>query len=253
MQLKDALGTNLTVSDGASYAFTTSRGSVGSATDNGDGTVSGTLTSSTSAGVATVSATRDGSPFANSVAVTFTPGPATTLEVSAPATATAGSTFSVDVTARDANGNVATGYTGTVAFSGGGAGAQLPANYTFVPGDAGTKTLASVELRQAGSRTITVTDTVTGTITGGDTITVGHGAATQIALSGSTADLTSGATPPADGDDPGRLREHRHLRQLDGRRVREGLRRGHRRRHRQRDRLERRRHQDDHRRSSPAP
>ena len=191
LQLKDALGNNLTVGDGASYAFNTSRGSVGSATDNGDGTVSGTLTSSTSAGVATVSATRDGSPFANSVAVTFTPGPATTLEVSAPATAAAGSTFSVDVTARDANGNVATGYTGTVAFSGGGAGAQLPVDYTFLPGDAGTKSF-SVELRQAGSRTITVTDTVTGTITGGDTITVDHGAAAQIALSGSTANLTSG-------------------------------------------------------------
>ena len=193
LQLKDALGSNLTVSDSASYAFTTSGGSVGSATDNGDGTVSGTLTSSTSAGVATVSATRDGSPFANSVNVTFTPGPAKTLELSAPATATAGSTFSIVVTARDANGNVATGYTGTVAFSGGGAGAQLPVNYTFVPGDAGTTTFASVELRQAGSRTITATDTVTGTITGSDTSTVDHGGAAQIALSGSVADLTSGA------------------------------------------------------------
>ena len=194
LQLKDVLGNNLTVSDGAGYAFTTSSGSVGAATDNGDGTVTGTLTSSTSAGVANVSATRDGSPFANSVAVTFTPGPATTLDVSAPANATAGSTFSLDVTARDANGNVATGYTGTVAFSGGGTGAQLPANYTFVSGDAGTKTFAAVELRQAGSRTVTATDTVTGTITGNDTVTVGHAAATQIALTGSTADLTSGAT-----------------------------------------------------------
>ena len=193
LQLKDALGNNLTVGDGASYGFTTSRGSVGSATDNGDGTITATLTSSTSTGVATVSATRDGSPFANSVAVTFTPGPATTLDLAAPANATAGSSFSVGVTARDAFGNVATGYTGTVAFSGGGTGAQLPGNYTFVPGDAGTKTF-TVELRQAGARTVTAADTVTGTITGNDTVTVDHGTAAQIALSGSTANLTSGAS-----------------------------------------------------------
>ncbi|HEU4841595.1 MAG TPA: invasin domain 3-containing protein, partial [Ilumatobacteraceae bacterium] len=193
LQLKDAIGNNLVVGDGASYVFNTSGGSVGSGTDNGDGTVTATLTSSTSAGVATVSATRDGSPFANSVSVTFSPGAATTLEVSAPAMATAGTPFSVDVTARDAFGNVATGYLGTVSFSGGGTGAQLPASYTFVSGDAGTKTFASVELRQAGSRTITATDTVTGSITGADTLTVGHGSATQIALTSSTADLTSGA------------------------------------------------------------
>src|SRR5918994_1320354 len=89
---------------------------------------------------------------------------------SAPATATAGAPFSVAVTARDDFGNAATDYTGTVSFSGGGTDAQLPANYTFVPGDSGTKTFAAVELRQAGSRTITVTDTLTASSTGGETL-----------------------------------------------------------------------------------
>ena len=182
LRLKDAFANDLTAGDGATYAFTTNRGSFGSATDNGDGTYSATLTSSTSAGTATASATRNAAAFSNSTAVTFAPGAAVALDVAAPATATAGSPFSVTVTAKDANGNTATGYLGTVAFSGGGTGAQLPANYTFTAGDAGVKTFATVELRQAGSRTITVTDTVTGSITGFDSITVGHGAAASLVV-----------------------------------------------------------------------
>ena len=54
----------------------------------------------------------------------------------------------------------------------------------------------------------------------------------QIVLTGSTANLTSGATRVLDGDDPGRSRQHRHLRQLDCRRLREGVRRRHGVRHR---------------------
>src|SRR2546421_6022242 len=49
--------------------------------------------------------------------------------------------------------NVATGYVGTVHFSGGGTGAALPANYTFVAGDSGTHTFSNVTLTQAGART----------------------------------------------------------------------------------------------------
>ena len=72
-------------------------------------------------------------------------------------------------------------------------------------------------------------------------------------LTGSTGepDLRRDARPHR--DDPGRRRQHRHLRQLDRRRLRQGVRRRHRQRHRQRHRRRRRRHQDDHRRSSPAP
>ena len=44
----------------------------------------------------------------------------------------------VTVTAQDAFGNVATGYTGTVHFTSNDASAVLPANYTFTGGDAGT-------------------------------------------------------------------------------------------------------------------
>src|SRR2546421_586308 len=60
--------------------------------------------------------------------------------------------------------NVATGYVGTVHFSGGGTGAALPANYTFVAGDSGTHTFSNVTLTQAGARTISAADTVTSSI-----------------------------------------------------------------------------------------
>ena len=78
--------------------------------------------------------------------------------------ATAGS---VTVTAKDAFGNTATGYTGTVHFTSTDAAACLPANYTFVGGDNGVHTFTNAyTLKTAGTQTLTATDTVTGTITG---------------------------------------------------------------------------------------
>ena len=64
-----------------------------------------------------------------------------------------------------------------------------------------------------------------------------------------TTDLTSGATRVPHRDDPGRRRQHRHLRQLHSRQLHEAVRRGHGHRHRHRDRAERRRDEDDHRRA----
>ncbi len=193
LQLKDAAGNSLTTADGSTIAFATDRGSIGGTTDNGDGSYSVTLTSSTSAGTATVSATRNGSGFSNTTSVAFAPGPATTLVVDAPASAGAGAGFSVNVTARDAYGNVASGYIGTVVFSGGGSGAQLPTDYTFTGADNGTHTFSGVELRQAGSRTITATDTLTGTITGNDTLTVAPAAAVTLELDAPSS-FTAGAS-----------------------------------------------------------
>src|SRR5205807_1831331 len=54
-----------------------------------------------------------------------------------PASTTAGVSHSFTVTALDAFNNTATGYTGTVTFSSTDSQAALPANYTFVSGDAG--------------------------------------------------------------------------------------------------------------------
>src|SRR5205085_7986336 len=54
--------------------------------------------------------------------------------------------------------------------------AVLPANYTFTAGDNGVHTF-SATLKTAGSRSLTATDTITGTITGAQTITVQPGRA----------------------------------------------------------------------------
>jgi hypothetical protein len=80
------------------------------------------------------------------------------LVISAPSLATAGTSFSVTVTARDASGNVATGYTGTVHFTTSSAKATLPADYTFTAGDQGARTF-TVTLKTAGSQSVTVADT----------------------------------------------------------------------------------------------
>jgi hypothetical protein len=113
--------------------------------------------------------------------VTVSPGAAASLELSAPTTATAGTSFSVTVTARDTFNNVATGYTGTVRFTSSDGAALLPADYTFLAGDAGSATF-SVQLRTAGSRTVTVTDTASAALTATATLTVNPGAPAQLAF-----------------------------------------------------------------------
>ncbi len=121
------------------------------------------------AGNRTITATDTVTGAINGTSNTIAVGAATTsqLQVVAPANATAGSAMSVTVTAQDQYGNTTAGYGGTVHFTGGGAGATLPANYTFVGGDNGSHTFTNgVTLTQAGNRTLTATDTVTGAITG---------------------------------------------------------------------------------------
>src|SRR5207253_1750579 len=106
------------------YAF------VGS--DNGAHTFSVTLKT---AGNQTVTATdtATSSITGTSNTVTVSGAPATHFGLSAPTSATAGSAFSVTVTALDQFSNTASGYTGTIHFtkSDSGSGSAVPANYTF--------------------------------------------------------------------------------------------------------------------------
>jgi hypothetical protein len=118
------------------------------------------------------------------------PPPATHFSVTAPASVTAGATFSVTVTALDAaNANVPS-YTGTVHFTSSSAG-TLPADYAFVAGDSGAHTF-SVTLTSSGARTITAAD---GGITGSANITVNASAppGTQLTM---TAPATANAGTP---------------------------------------------------------
>jgi hypothetical protein len=116
----------------------------------------------------------------------------------------AGTPLSVTVTALDANGNTATGYTGTVTFSSSDGGAALPGDYTFTPADQGVHTFANgVTLVTAGPQTVTASDNQNSLITGSATVTVLPAAASQFQItapasapSGSPFDITVTALDP---------------------------------------------------------
>jgi hypothetical protein len=99
--------------------------------------------------------------------------PATHLLFTAPATATAGVSFNVTVTALDQNNNVVQFYTGTVHFTSTDPGALLPSDYQFQASDNGIHTFTlGVTFFVAGSQQLTVTDTVNASLTQTATVTV---------------------------------------------------------------------------------
>jgi predicted RNA methylase len=155
---------------------------------NGTGTFSVTLKTAGSQSVtATDTAT---SSITGAATVTVNPAAASSFTVTAPATATAGSSFTVTVTAKDAFGNVATGYSSTVHFTSSDGQAVLPANSTLTNG-VGT---FSATLKTAGSRTVTATDTVTSSITGSATVTVNPAAASSFTVTASPTTVTAGTS-----------------------------------------------------------
>src|SRR5207245_569732 len=105
---------------------------------------------------------------------------------------TAGTAGTITVTAKDAYGNTASGYLGTVHFTSSDAQATLPANYAFVAADAGSHTF-SATLKTAGSQSLTAADTVTTTITGSQSgISVNPAVATSLVVSGFASPSTAG-------------------------------------------------------------
>ena len=101
------------------------------------------------------------------------------LTMSAPASATAGQSFAVRVTAANSQGNPVATYRGTVHFSSSDGQAVLPADYTFTTADAGVHQF-SFTLKAAGNQTVNVVDladptlaaTVSVTVTGGPAATL---------------------------------------------------------------------------------
>jgi uncharacterized repeat protein (TIGR03803 family) len=83
----------------------------------------------------------------------------------------AGLTAPFRVTARDAYQNVVPSYTGTVHFTSSepANGVRLPPDYTFVPGDHGSRSLFHATFFHAGTQSITVTDTSNSAIIGSQT------------------------------------------------------------------------------------
>ena len=126
--------------------------------------------------------------------ITVSPAAASSFQVTGfPSPDTAGAAEIITVTAYDAYGNIATGYTGTVHFTSSDPKAVLPANFPFTTADDGQNTFTAT-LETAGTQSITATDTSSSTITGSETgIKVNAAAATLLMLSGFPGTVTAGA------------------------------------------------------------
>jgi len=106
-----------------------------------------------------------------------------------PTTPGVGGSFTI--TARDAGGNVAPNYSGTIHFTSSDLQAVLPADYTFTSADAGQHTF-NATLKTAGTQSLTATDTVTSTITGSQMgITVSPAATASFVVAGYPTPVTS--------------------------------------------------------------
>lgn len=155
----------------------------------------------------TATATATATPTATSTATatptaTNTPIPVASFVVNGfPGTITAGTSGSITVTARDGSGATLTSYVGTIHFTStdpqATAGNGLPADSTFTLADAGVKMFTGVVLKTAGSRDISVNDTIVVIATGSQTgITVNPEVATSLTLTGITNPATAGTPSP---------------------------------------------------------
>jgi hypothetical protein len=114
---------------------------------------------------------------------------ASALVFTAPATIPAGTPFDVTVKAVDPFGQTAVGYRGTVHFV---ASNGAMADYTFTATDAGQHTFSNLVLRQAGTLTVTGTDTADGSVTGSTTFTITPAAADHLVFLQQPSDTAAG-------------------------------------------------------------
>ena len=150
---------------------------------NGTGAFSVTLkTAAAETITATDTATTSISGTSTPITVGGTSG-ATHFSVTAPATATAGTSFSFAVTALDASNNTVTTYAGTLQFTSTDLQAVLPASSTLTQGTGSF----SVTLKTAGAQSITATDTATHSITG---------TSNSVNVSGSKSLAITSSAPP---------------------------------------------------------
>jgi ELWxxDGT repeat protein len=168
----------------ADYTFT--------AADQGVHTFSATLKTAGSHSI-TISDTLVPGVTGTQAGITVNPAPASRFTVAGfPLPVTAGVAGSFTVTAWDAYGNRATGYTGTVRFTSSDAKAVLPGNYTFTAADAGMHTFSAV-LKTAGTQSLTATDIANAAVAGTQTSILVNAAAASRLLLSAPASVNAGA------------------------------------------------------------
>jgi fibronectin type 3 domain-containing protein len=141
------------------------------AADQGQHTITNGVTLKTAGNESVTGADTVKTSITGTSPIVVTPGNATQLKFTAPQSVSPGTPFTITVTALDAYGNQAKGYTGTIAFSSSDAGAKLPANYTFTAGDNGAHSF-NATLQTAGNQHIHAIDTVFASIVGDAVIDV---------------------------------------------------------------------------------
>jgi hypothetical protein len=119
--------------------------------------------------------------------------PARSFSISGyPSPTSAGVQSTFVVTARDAFGNVATGYTGTAAFTSSDSQAVVPPNTAFVALDNGVRSFQAT-LKLAGIQSISATDTQSATLTGTqNAIQVNPGSAATLTVTGFPTPVAAG-------------------------------------------------------------
>jgi hypothetical protein len=189
-----AVVTFIAPGNGSSGSFAGGVNSVSITTDGSGVATAPTFTANTTATAGTypVSASAPGVASPATFSLTNNPGAASVLVISSlPNPTQAGIVANLSITARDAFGNTATGYTGTVHFTSTDGQAVLPANDPFVAGDSGSHPFAAT-FKTVGAQTITVTDTVT-SITGNQLTQVIPGPAASITVTGYPSPVTVSA------------------------------------------------------------
>ncbi len=124
------------------------------------------------------------------------PGPAVTYRITnLPTPVGAGDAVTFDVTALDAVGQTATGYTGSATFTSTDAQAQLPSATPFTAGQA---TGVPVSFRTLGNQTITASDSSDPAITGSASTTITAGAPVELTIVSQPSNAKAGhALSPA--------------------------------------------------------
>jgi hypothetical protein len=126
--------------------------------------------------------------------VAVSPATAAALVVAVPPTATAGTAVNVPVAVTDTYGNFITNYAGKLHFTSTDPKVILPADYTFVAGDAGEHTF-TVTLETSGAQTITASDMNSSALKGtSSAVAVSPAATSSLVVGGLPANAVAGAS-----------------------------------------------------------